>query len=150
MLDLEERLWVSIASERKAEALSTQLIAFAAFSARFEQQLTSKRANDERIRQCLRSHHWTDAEIHTLASTQPPSNNTLQAVHGALLSVKPVRLDRADKSMLSAITLKSSSGRGLDPQTFTLLTDPQVMARVPVADWKMDLEVPTIIEILKE
>jgi len=66
LLDLEERLWVSIASERGAEARSTQqatsfaesrarfeqqLTAFAASSARFEQQLTSNRANDERIRQ---------------------------------------------------------------------------------------------------
>ena len=76
MLDLEERLWVSIASEREAEALSTQLIAFAAFSARFEQQLTSNRANDERIRQCLRSRHWTEAEIHTLMSPFIPSSSS--------------------------------------------------------------------------
>ena len=47
-----------------------------------------------------------------------------------------------------------------DPQAFTLLTDPQsimaigmtskVMARVPVADWKTDWEVSTIIEALRE
>jgi len=50
-----------------------------------------------------------------------------------------------------------------DPQTFTLLTDPQsimaiglrfltskVMARVPVADWKTDWKVSTIIEALRE
>jgi len=74
---LEERLRISIASEREAEARSTQqatsfaeskarfeqqLTTFAASSARFEQQLTSNRANDERIRQCLRSRHWTEAD----------------------------------------------------------------------------------------
>ena len=91
VLDLEERLRVSIASEREAEARSTQqtasfaesrarfeqqLTAFAASSARFEQQLTSNRTNDERIRQCLRSCHWTDAEIHTLMSPPTPSSSS--------------------------------------------------------------------------
>jgi hypothetical protein len=253
-LDLEERLRVSIASEREAEARSTQqatsfaesrarfeqqLATCAASSARLEQQLASNRTNDERIRQCLRSRHWTDAEIHTLmspsspssssaapggnasssssnrpapmtpgsgdissmyalshvggagdsssatrgpmgntasksftpskpgdglrafaveasATTQLPANDTLQAVHGALLSVKPVRLDGASLTARQVhafcdhleVLLRS---RVFDPQTFTLLKDPQsimaiglrfmtskVMARVPVADWKTD------------
>jgi hypothetical protein len=71
VFDLEERLRVSIASEREAEARSTQqatsfaefkarfeqqLTDFAASSARFEQQLISNRTNDE---QCLRSRHWS-------------------------------------------------------------------------------------------
>ena len=90
------------------------------------------------------------------ATTQLPANNTLQAVHGALLSVKPVRLDGASLTARQVhafcdhleVLLRS---RVFDPQTFTLLTDPQtimaiglrfmtskVMAHVPVADWKMD------------
>jgi hypothetical protein len=85
---LEEQLRASIASERKAEARSTQqatsfaesfeqqLTTFAASSARFEQQLTSNRSNDERIRQCLRSRHWTEAEIHTLMSPSSPSSSS--------------------------------------------------------------------------
>ena len=76
-LDLEERLRVSIASEREAEARSTQqATSFAESRARFEQQLASNRTNDERIRQCLRSRHWTDAEIHTLMSPSSPSSSS--------------------------------------------------------------------------
>ena len=33
--------------------------------------------------------------VEASATTQLPANDTLQAVHGALLSVKPVRLDGA-------------------------------------------------------
>ena len=62
--------------------------------------------------------------VEALASTQPPANDTLQAIHEALLSVKPVRLDRA------SLTSK-------------------VMVPVLV-DWKTDWEVSTIIEALRE
>ena len=100
---LEERLRISIASEREAEARSTQqatsfaeskarfeqqLTTFAASSARFEQQLTSNRANDERIRQCLRSRHWTEAEIHTLMSPSIPSSSS--AVRSSSPNCHPV------------------------------------------------------------
>jgi hypothetical protein len=106
--------------------------------------------------------------VEASATTQLPANDTLQAVHGALLSVKPVRLDGASLTARQVhafcdhleVLLRS---RVFDPQTFTLLTDPQsimaiglrfmtskVMARVPVADWKTDWEVSTIIEALRE
>ena len=82
--------------------------------------------------------------------------------------MKPVRLDGASLTARQVhafcdhleVLLRS---RVFDPQTFTLLTDPQsimtiglrfmtskVMARIPVADWKTDWEVSTIIEALRE
>ena len=106
--------------------------------------------------------------VEASAPTQLPANDTLQAVHRALVSVKPVRLDGASLTARQVhafcdhleVLLRS---RVFDPQTFTPLTDPQsimtiglrfmtskVMARVPVADWKTDWEVSTIIEALRE
>ena len=94
------------------------------------------------------------------ATTQLPANDTLQAVHGALLSAKPVRLDGAFLTARQVHAFCDHLEVLLRSRVFTLLTDPQsimaislrfitskVMARVPVADWK---EVSTIIEALRE
>jgi hypothetical protein len=96
--------------------------------------------------------------VEASATTQSPASDTL---HGALLNVKPVRLDGAS---LTALQVRSFCGylevllrsQVYDPQIFTLLTDPQtimaiglhfltsnVMVRVPDADWKTDWEVST-------
>jgi len=53
-----------------------QLITFAASAARFEQQQTSNRANNERITQYLRSRQWTEAEIHPLMFPSSPSSSS--------------------------------------------------------------------------
>jgi hypothetical protein len=95
------------------------------------------------------------------AKTQLPANDTLQAVHGALLSAKPVRLDGAFLTARQVHAFCDHLEVLLRSRVFTLLTDPQsimaislrfitskVMARVPVADWKMNWEVSTIIEAL--
>ena len=67
--------------------------------------------------------------VEASAPTQPPANDTLQAVHGALLSVKPVRLDGASLTARQVYAFCDHLEvllrlRVFDPQTFTLLTDP--------------------------
>jgi uncharacterized phage infection (PIP) family protein YhgE len=57
--DLNDRL--KARSNQQATSL-TEL------SPRFQQQLDSSRANDERISQSLRQRHWTEAQIITLMS----------------------------------------------------------------------------------
>jgi hypothetical protein len=100
--------------------------------------------------------------VEASAATQPPASDTLQAVHGVLLNVKPVRLDGASLTARQVHAFCDRlevlfQSRVFDPQTLTLLTDPQsimaiglrfltskVIARVPVADWR------SVIEALRE
>jgi hypothetical protein len=86
-------------------------------------------------------------------ATQPPVSDTLHAVHGVLINVKPVRLDGASLTARQVHAFCDHLevllwSRVFDPQTFTLLADRQsivtvglsfltskVMARLLVADW---------------
>jgi hypothetical protein len=75
--DLDDRLKASVAAEREASARSNQQApSLAELSARFQQQLDSSRANDERIIEFLRQHQWSEAQIYTLMSPTRPSSSS--------------------------------------------------------------------------
>ncbi len=158
---------------------SRPLITFAASAARFEQQQTSNRANNERITQYQRSRQWTEAEIHTLmfpsspssSSTAPAckassssSNRWVQVVAtSALVCPIPVGDSRDFTGNTAArqayafcdhleVLLPSQV---LDPQTFALLTDPQYIMAISLRFMTSKVmvrvrEVFTVIEALLE
>jgi hypothetical protein len=55
--------------ERDFSPLHLESSRFAAWEARFQQQLSSLRDNDDRIRQSLRSHCWTESQIRRSSSS---------------------------------------------------------------------------------
>ena len=97
-----------------------------------------------------------------------PAGDALAVVAGAVLGTKPVRLEGATLTSKQVHAFcdhidQLVRARVFDSQTFTLLTTPQsimamglrfmtskVMARTPVADWKTEWSVATILEALKE